>query len=270
MSIFFSLVLFKHSFNSIKPLLSSIASLSEITEYHSKINLLIYDGSPPSFASPSLKQISHCLPLVAVSYEKGVNLGFSCSNNQNFSRVTLLPTDLFIVVNPDISFCSDQILPLLNWASSHSEYSCIAPLIKLENGQIQYSAKHNPTILSLLLGRFKYLLRFSLLYRYDYWHRNLGRDYLTEIIVSTYLSGCFLIIPVWAYLKVGGFSSQYFLHVEDADLVRKLSSIGTTVHNPLGVVTHGWARGSHSSILQTFLLIKSYLIYCQTWGLRLM
>jgi len=74
------------------------------------------------------------------------------------------------------------------------------------------------------------------------------------------------LIPSWAYIKVGGFSEQYFLHFEDADIVRKLSMYGYTKHVPLGRVTHGWARGSHTSPSQILSLMRSYLIYSIIWG----
>ncbi|QBE67857.1 hypothetical protein SynWH8101_0245 [Synechococcus sp. WH 8101] len=202
-------------------------------------------------------------------YDKGPNLGFGASNNRNFLRASLGERDYFVVVNPDISFLPEQLYPLFQWIFEHPECSCVAPLIRLQSGDIQYSAKHNPTVLSLLLGRFPFLLNMKLLYRYNLWHKNMLLDYSKEFIVSTYLSGCFLIVPVWAYKSVGGFCERYFLHVEDADIVRRLSRVGLTLHNPLGFVIHGWARGSHFSFRQSLSLVKSFFVYCCIWGFKL-
>lgn len=183
---------------------------------------------------------------------------------------SLAPSDLFAVVNPDIRFSPSQLLPLIHWALDRKDYACVAPLVLLESGAIQYSAKHDPTVLSLLLGRFDCLKKISMLRKYDSWHRNLCCDYASDSIKSTYLSGCFLLIPAWAYDRVGGFCEKYFLHVEDADIVRRLSMVADCLHNPVGVVVHGWARGSHSSLSQILLLLKSFWIYSWIWGLRLL
>jgi GT2 family glycosyltransferase len=265
----FSLVLYKHSLDSLRPLLSSIQLLAENAS-GLRILLCVYDGSPNDYPTPSEEQLKCLLPLVVLSHEKAKNVGFGRANNRNFQRSSVTKADIFCVVNPDIRFSPNNLLPLLYWGLNHTDWACMAPLVLLEDGSIQYSVKRDPTLLSLLIGRFGFLKRFSFIRRYDGWHRNLSRNYITEIIPSSYLSGCFLLIPAWAFISVDGFCDKYFLHVEDADIVRRLSFIGSTLHNPSGVVVHGWARGSHTSISQTFSLIKSYSVYCSIWGLKLL
>ncbi|MEI6828811.1 MAG: hypothetical protein WCK64_03020 [Synechococcaceae cyanobacterium ELA445] len=210
------------------------------------------------------------VPGATVCHCFGPNIGFGRANNYNFSTAMLGEEDLFVVVNPDVSFSGNELIPLLEWVLSREDVSCVAPLVLGSNASVQYSAKHNPTLLSLALGRLGFLRRFDLLARYDSWHRNLTRDYLRECIDATYLSGCFLIIPSPFYELVGGFSSRYFLHLEDADLVRRLSRVGRTIHNPIGRVMHLWARGSHRSFRQQFCLFNSFITYCRIWGFQLL
>ncbi len=269
LAICFSLVLYKHSIESLNPLLSSIRLLADHAP-RLRILLCVYDGSPFGHPSPTKEVLVSKLPSVDVLYSRGRNVGFGAANNINFFRASLSPFDLFAVVNPDIRFSPEQLLPLLYWAFSRADYACVAPLVLLESGAIQYSVKRDPTVLSLLLGRFEFLKRSSLLRNYDSWHKNLGCDYATEVVRSTYLSGCFLLIPAWAFDRVGGFCEKYFLHVEDADIVRRLSMVGDCLHNPIGVVVHGWARGSHSSFSQILSLLKSFWTYCWIWGFRLL
>jgi GT2 family glycosyltransferase len=268
-AICFSLVLYKHSIESLSPLLSSIRLLADHAPWL-RILLCVYDGSPLGHPSPSKEELMRDLPSLDILYSRGKNVGFGSANNINFIRAPLAPFDVFAVVNPDIRFSPEQLLPLLYWAFSSTDYACVAPLILLESGAIQYSVKHDPTVLSLLLGRFECLKRFNLLRKYDSWHKNLGCDYSSAVIPSTYMSGCFLLIPAWAYDRVGGFCEKYFLHVEDADIVRRLSTVGSCLHNPIGVVVHGWARGSHSSLSQILSLLKSFLLYSWIWGFRLL
>lgn len=264
----FSLVIYKHSLESIEPLLESICSFSR-SVVDLRVILSVYNASPVRFHSADEFQISSKLESVDLFYEKGINIGFGRANNRNFHRCFLRHEDLFVVVNPDIQFAPGDLVPMICWLFSCSDCSCVSPLILLQDGSIQYSAKRDPTFLSLLLGRFPFLLKFPFFTKYNSRHKNLDQDYRVDIIESSYLSGCFLVIPAWAYLAVGGFCRHYFLHVEDADLVRRLSSLGRTVHNPIGRVIHGWARGSHFSIKQSLSLVRSYCVYSWIWGPRL-
>jgi GT2 family glycosyltransferase len=268
MKIVFSLVLYRHSLDSIRPLLLSIQKLSDITGQYS-YELAIYNACPHESDDPSPSRVRSILNISSLTYQYGRNIGFGSANNRNFSSSMSEEPFLFIVVNPDICFEPSSLLPLLDWTISNPMVSCVSPLILNSGGRIQCSAKHNPTFLSLLLGRLPCLKRIALFDKYDKWHRNLDCNYVSSCIESTYLSGCFLVIPSYFYRKVGGFSEKYFLHLEDADIVRKLARYGVCKHNPIGSVSHIWARGSHSSLLQMFHLAYSYLRYSMAWGIRL-
>lgn len=268
MKIFFSLVLYNHTVPSIEPLLSSIGSLQS-TYFCLDCKLFLYDASQSRFSTQEVEYLTSLAHPVDIDYFSGPNIGYGMANNANFTRITEDSPFLFVVVNPDVYFSPESLYPLLEWAFSNPSVSCTAPLIVNHLEQIQYSAKRNPTFLSLLLGRFSVLERFKPFLLYAEWHKHLHLDYSTETVVSTYLSGCFLLIPGHYFRAVGGFSSSFFLHLEDADLVRKLSSVGLTVHNPLGKVYHLWARGSHKSLLQMWHLTNSYFSYIKAWGFDL-
>ena len=268
MKIVFSLVLYRHSLDSIRPLLLSIQKLADTTSHYS-YELAIYNACPHESDDPSPSSVRSILTISSLTYHYGANIGFGSANNRNFSSSLAEEPFLFVVVNPDICFDPFSLLPLLDWIISHPMVSCVSPLILNSGGRIQYSAKHDPTFLSLLLGRLPCLKRIPLFDKYDKWHRNLHRNYESSCIESTYLSGSFLVIPSCFYRKVGGFSEQYFLHLEDADIVRKLARQGVCMHNPIGSVLHLWARGSHSSPLQMLHLAYSYLLYSIAWGIRL-
>jgi GT2 family glycosyltransferase len=268
MKIIFSLVLYRHSLESITPLLLSINKISDCISHHS-FALAIYNARAHEVDDPSPSRVRLILNIPNLTYQYGENIGFGSANNRNFSNSISEELFLFVVVNPDISFEPFSLSPLLDWIISNPMVSCASPLILNPGGNIQHSAKHDPTLLSLLLGRVAFLKRIALLNKYDRWHRNLDCNYASCCIKSAYLSGCFLVIPSHFYLKVGGFSEKYFLHLEDADIVRKLTHYGVCTHNPIGSVSHLWARGSHSSLLQMLHLVYSFLIYSTAWGFRL-
>ncbi|MCP9823667.1 hypothetical protein [Cyanobium sp. L1E-Cus] len=267
MRIIFSLVLYRHSLAAIKPLLCSIRRISNSSSNHS-FALSIYNASPHDSDDVGPAQIRSLVGGCDILYEHGRNIGFGAANNKNFYSSQSEDDFLFVVVNPDISFDPTSLLSLFDWAASRQDVSCVAPLVLNPGGVIQHSAKHDPTLVSLLIGRFSWLKSIQAFKRYDGWHRNLHYDYRTQCIESTYLSGCFMVIPSSCYLKVGGFCERYFLHLEDADITRRLSRHGVTMHNPVGAVEHRFARGSHHSLLQMIHLTRSLVVYSMLWGLK--
>ena len=158
---------------------------------------------------------------------------------------------------------------MILYIDKRKDICCAAPLIVNENDEIQYSVKKNPTILSLLLGRFKILQAFVPFKKYFQKHINFHKDYRKDEIQSSYLSGCFLIVKSTTYHAIKGFTKEFFLHLEDADFSRKCSLIGRTIHLPKAKVIHKWERGSHKSIIQMFHLTKSIWVYLSIWGIKL-
>ncbi len=266
MKILYSLVLYRHSLQSISPLLASIQRLATLSTKY-QFSLSIYNACPHELDDPSPSRVLSFLPDCSLSCQYGRNVGFGAANNINFKSYHSAEPFVFIVVNPDIEFQPYSLGLLLDWLEDKPYVSCVSPLILNSGETIQYSAKHNPTVLSLLIGRINLLKKISILGKYDKWHRNLDRDYGKDCFHSTYLSGCFLIIPSSYYKRIGGFCERYFLHLEDADIVRRLSLHGHCLHNPLGVVRHRWARGSHSSARQMISLVRSFFIYSSEWGI---
>ena len=265
----FSLVLYKHSIDIIEPLLTSISALARHNEAAFGVELYVSDNSPENNSS-LLTGIKHELGSTPCYYShNSSNIGFGLANNNNYVSSELSEDDLFIVANPDTYFEASELAPLLLWVFHNKNISCAAPLLLNQGGSIQYSAKKDPTLLSLALGRLPFLCNLPILSKYDRWHKNMSHDYCSDCFESSYLSGSFLVIPSWAYRLVNGFSAKYFLHLEDADIVRRLSLVGSTVHNPIGKVVHLWARGSHKSLVQTIHLLHSIFTYFSIWGFRL-
>lgn len=266
--LFFSLVLYKHSIDDISLLLSSIRSLScsqLFVDY--SIHLLIYDNSPDS------RVRSEIANFIGDSFHfhfkhSGKNIGFGRAHNKNIFDIQPIQNDIVLIVNPDISFLSDNLYPLINHVISLQGHCCVSPLIRLPNKSVQYTVKKNPTLLSLLIGRF-FSVDTPLLGRYLFRHQNRSYDYFSDFIPSSYLSGCFLVLGREIFDSVSGFSSQYFLHLEDADFVRKCSLLCPTYHYPSSFVVHEWARGSHKSFIQNINVIVSAFLYFSTWGFRL-
>ena len=259
--VIFSLVLYKQEFEEIENLINSISSFDKLGKNYSlETHLLIHDNSPKSIIENLICRYKF------IKYKSnGKNIGFGNGHNSNLLNYGYESSDIYIIVNPDIEFNSLSLIKFVK-QFINSNFVCTAPLIRDSKGFIQYSAKTNPTILSLLLGRFNLLQKINIFKNYYIKHINNDQNYTKDKIESPYLSGCFLVVKSYIYQKVQGFDPIFFLHLEDADFTRKCSQYGKVIHNPSCTIIHGWARGSHKSFKQMFFLLISAFKYFKKWG----
>lgn len=267
MRLIISLVLYNHSLDEIRPLLFSIDRLGRLESMDGCPILLVIHENGQSDSSRALAQ-----EVIDFSYRvkyqfNGKNIGFGSGHNRNIKGVQLDRDDVIVIINPDIEFEASQVCGLVNYFRRNLRYSCVAPLILGADGQIQYSAKKNPTVIYLLLSRLERLtLRIGLSYKLKE-YRNQDLDYRSEVIHSSYLSGCFLVCRANLFSKTRGFDERFFLHLEDADFCRSALNEGEVAHIPYFYVIHRWARGSHHSFSQSMHLIRSIFVYIWKWGL---
>ena len=93
-----------------------------------------------------------------------------------------------------------------------------------------------------------------------------NKNYL-EDFEACYLSGCCMIIPTNFFIKVSGFDENFFLYLEDADLTRKLSSVGRCLHYSNSYINHNWGRGNYKSLkLMIVNIVSAFIIFLSGGG----
>ena len=262
--LFFSLVLYKQTFDDIYPLLMSIEKLNNL--YLDRVFLSIYDNTNTSLRFN--KKVFSFLNFPVQYTHNPKNIGFGKANNKNFKKFSSSENDLFIISNPDTYFDATKLKKFIDSFLDQKDIVCANPLIRNKDYSIQYTSKRNPTFLSLLVGFLPFLLKIEILRKYDFFHKNKDKDYANQTFQSNFLSGSFLVVKSNIFKKVGGFTHSYFLHLEDADLVRKCSLHGITAHFPKGEIIHTWNRGSHKSLFQISHVIRSMFLYFYIWGFK--
>ncbi len=270
-NIIFSTVLYKTPNDHLERLVESINNLKlELDKTYPenfKIQLLILDNSN-RLPEKIVKYFNEKYKFVIRYFASKKNLGYGMGHNKNLLRLKPNKKTWYVALNPDIYFEGKEIINYFKYITSNEGITCSAPLIFLPNGDIQYSAKKNPTFISLLVSRFSFFQKIYILKKYLNNNQNKFKNYKKELIESSFLSGCFLTFPSELYFKIGGFSSKYFLHFEDADIVRRCNKEGITIHCPYGQITHVRGRGSHKSISQQIHLLNSYIKYSKIWGFQ--
>lgn len=173
------------------------------------------------------------------------------------------------VLNTDLSWHKGTFELLFGWLREHPEVVLAVPQLLDADGMVQKLCKHHPTVLGLFSRRFiPAWLKGRALLRYDAWYVMDQEDY-SQILDVEYLSGCCMLMSMRAFQRVGGFDSQYFLYLEDADLTRSMASIGRTIHLPIASVIHHWGRGNYRSWRLVLVNLHSAWIYFRKWGLRI-
>ena len=275
MNLIFTLVIYNNSPEEVSPLITSINYLNKINSVNYKIYLSIHDNG-------SKNNLDHFINskleagITKLYHNSKSNLGFGKGHNlaykkiKNYLNKNNNKENILIIVNPDIYFEGEEIIKMISFIldAKNNDVVCMSPLIHNNFNKIQYSAKRNPTVLSLLIGRLNFLEKINLFKKYL--SKNQNRKLTGGVVFeSSYLSGCFLLIKAKIYEKNKGFDERYFLHFEDADLTRELSKYGKCIHFPKAKITHLWQRGSHKSKKQTILLIQSMIQYFRKWGLAI-
>ena len=105
--IFFSLVLFKQSYEDINTLFENIITFEKSSQnFNFQTKFLIIDNSPNEhkFKEFNLSFVQYIF--------NNKNIGFGKGHNYNLFSIDFKPTDIYIVINPDITF---NAIDLLNY-----------------------------------------------------------------------------------------------------------------------------------------------------------
>lgn len=192
-----------------------------------------------------------------IGYGKAVNI---------LSQLAPPTVDYLIVSNADITLEPGFISKLSSVIARFDYPELIGPRIVDTSNSLSYLCKRNPTLLGLTIRYLRIDTYLEAARNYDHWYTMRDYDY-NKAFACTYLSGCFMIVRLDAFLKVGGFDERFFLYLEDADLTRAISHFGRTLYIPDLTVTHRWERGPYKLFYLALINIHSFIIYSRKWGL---
>lgn len=223
-----------------------------------KIKLFLIDTG-------NIKNRYNLFPNQTVEYHfMEMNLGYGAGNN--FALSLSEECKYFLIMNPDVFIIEDALEKLIQFMDRNSDIGILIPKVLNEDGSIQYLNKRHPAILPLFIRRFlpKSLQKFFQNTLDLYEMKDLNYD---ENFSVPFISGAFMLCQKNILDQVGGFDKRFFLYFEDADLSRKIQSIGfKTVYYSKSKIIHIWNRGSHKESKLAFYFISSMIKYFQKWG----
>jgi GT2 family glycosyltransferase len=191
-----------------------------------------------------------------------INLGFGVAHNKAIAESKKF-SNFHLIMNPDIVFGKDVIPHLVDLMKNHKQIGALMPKINFPDGSSQSLCKMFPTPIDLIFRRF---IPISLIRNYINAHYEIHDLPQNEIVDVPVISGCFLMVRLNLFKNIGGFDSQYFMYLEDVDLVRRIGMESRVVYDPFVSVTHSYAKGSYYNKKLLSYHIKSAIKYFNKWG----
>ena len=240
-----SIVLYNNKEDDVRNVLRSLIQDEAIDVIY------IIDNSPERTTLP----IKHA----KINYIKtNENIGFGKAHNIAINKAIEKGYKYHFVVNPDIFFKKDTILPMLKYMFYNTNVGMMMPKVLNFDGSVQYLPKLLPSIFSL----FKRKLRISQEFLDSYELRNNQ----TEIINVPHLSGCFTLLNLEVIEELGAYDERFFMYFEDWDLSRRVYQKYQTLFYPKVSVYHGYASEANKKMSMLIIFLNSMVKYFNKWG----
>ena len=191
---------------------------------------LVADHSPQSELELIKVELPPQIASLVTFRHSADNPGFAAGHNRNFESVSWGPTDIFLVVNNDVTVRDVHLLEqMISYCRPKTLLGCV--ITKSGSGEVWFAGGR----ISRITGDIK--LRRS-------WPQTAASE--TEV-----LCGCCIMINAQDFADLNGFDERFFLYAEDLDLAiraakkqYRLLIVNRGLDHEVG---SGW-RGSYSSL----------------------
>lgn len=196
-----------------------------------------------------------------------LNKGYGFGHNLALKHLPAAPYHL--ILNPDVIIHDGCIETLVNMMETSPDVGLLSPKILNKDGTLQLLNKHDPNVLDLFIRRFvpKKMQDLPQIRQYMDKYVMLDRGY-NECYEVPFVSGCFMFFRREVLDKIGGFDENFFMYFEDADISRRARASAKVKYCPEAVITHLWARHSHTNLQPTIFALESAYRYFKKWGWR--
>lgn len=225
------------NFNKQKDIIPCLQSLIKV---YPRINIIVVDNASNDGSVKEIKKLKN-IEIIKnkrnLGFAKGINKGIEFALKQGAESVLLL--------NPDTRVKKGFLeLLLLNKAD------IVGPIIKFKRkGQWVYDFGGK---INFWVGRTS--------------HNEYPTPSINNLKSIDYLSGCCLLIKRKVFEKIDLLNEKYFLFFEDADFCLRAQKAGFKIAlEPKSMILHNLSEGKAKSLFYVYHLLKSNLIFMNTW-----
>ena len=235
------------NYNSEKHSVSLLRQLDALID--ESIEVILIDNASSNFNVSVFKEV--CSQVKIIALEK--NLGFAAANNIASKETE---ADFLLFLNDDIVLLDNPIPALIESYGKLDDTGALCPIIKSIPGDtthppIQYAGS---TKVNRFTGRNTIIETLP--------------SNTTDLYYTHNMHGAAVLIKRELFIRLGGFSEDYFLYYEEVDLSEKInkSKMHVVVDPNIAVLHHGSATIGHRSLTQSYYLNRGRIIFMRKWG----
>ena len=191
------------------------------------------------------------------------NPGFGASHNVAIQKAMEMGSKYHFIVNPDIYFEGDVIMPMVDYMANDAAIGMMMPQVLNKNGTNQNLPKLLPSPFSILKRKIKKPAKLYQKFINEYELREVSKDFIYN---TPSLSGCFTLLNLDAIRKIGMYNDKFFMYFEDLDLSRRMHQQYKTIYFPKVSVVHGYESGANKNPKLFKIFINSAITYFNKWG----
>ena len=222
------------------------------------VKLILIDNSP----TDELKSL--CLDQRVEYIFNPTNPGFGTSHNIGILKLAT-KSKYHLILNPDIYFEINVLDEIIKFMDKYKHIGLVMPKILYPDGTTQYLAKLLPSPLTFFVRRI--LRNLPVVGKYFASNFDLKFSGYNKIFEAPYLSGCFMVFRSEVLLRINGFDQNYFMHMEDLDISRRILQAGyKNIFFPSVFVYHDHIYKSTLEIKSMKMYLKSAIYYFNKWG----
>jgi len=246
-----SIVLYKNDVSMLREIINSFLNVEMI------LKLYLIDNSPDN----ELKVLATDSRIEYIHNPS--NPGFGAAHNIAIQKAIDFRSQYHFIVNPDIYFKEDVIIPMVQYITTDSTIGMMMPQILNVDGSIQNLPKLLPSPFSIFWRKFKRPAKSYQRFINQYELRNVPKDFIYNTPI---LSGCFTLLNLDAIKKIGMYDDSFFMYFEDWDLSRRMHQHYKTIYFPLVSVYHEYESGANKNKRLFKIFINSAITYFNKWG----
>ena len=247
-----SIVLFKNRVDELEKVLNSVLKTTLISR------LYLVDNSPTDI----LKILQSNDSRIVYIFNDN-NIGFGAAHNIALCLSSAARSKYHFVINPDIYFEDDVIEKMVEFMQVNCIVGMIMPKVLYPDGTIQYLPKLLPNPFNIFLRKIKFPKSVYKKFINKYELRSIPSDVIYNAPI---LSGCFTLIRIEAFDRIGGYDDSFFMYFEDWDLSRRMHQVYQTIYFPEVSIYHRYESGANRSWKLFIIFLRSFITYFSKWG----
>ena len=190
---------------------------------NTQMQIIVSDNGSTDGTTQKVKSL---LPEVTL-LENEANLGLSKANNRAYKLCTGRFT---LLLDSDTVVQKGSIEVLLNFMAKNSDVAVASGRLLNPDGSTQITARNFPGIMNAIFGRHSFLTRiFPDCYFVKRYLRTSDLEHVEPYQVD-WVSAAFMLIRTDVLKQVGGMDESFFVYWVDADLCRRVHSLGGKVY----------------------------------------